>query len=244
MDVSSVIPLDVAASRNAAFEAMIADSVNWPVQSTRVEYLVVNNVTVRRRASDGQWIASGPIPHSLETAIRLLTETETRLKWDIVMDNYVTLGKVDYVLENGYKVAACLTHTRLAPAARGMISSRDFVDASLIVGPGDADVTNKEAYYSLIWQSLDAEEHKDLLAKLELPPAKHSNAAQSIRGINHLGGGRVSLREGMDGSKECWMDYCCRSEIKGSVPGWLVDMGTGGALESVFVEIRKVKNII
>ncbi|KAI9338471.1 hypothetical protein BDR26DRAFT_862936 [Obelidium mucronatum] len=233
---ATILTKERALAMNRDFEEMIADAKNWAIVSNR------NNVTVRKRSADGQWIAQGVLAMPAKVAIQLLTEPESRLKWDKVFDNYVYVESQkfeasDVGIEGTFDVNFSVTHSRLSPAAGGMISSRDFLDTSLVVV---ADESESDPHHSLIWQSLDPLVHGDYISTVTIPPSRSASSAVSIRGVNHLGGCRISIKEGMDKDKECHMDYCVRSDIKGSVPVWLVDMGTGSSLESIFAEIRKL----
>ncbi|KAJ3066379.1 hypothetical protein HDU98_010329 [Podochytrium sp. JEL0797] len=179
---------------------------------------------------------------SAKQAIHLLTHPSTRLKWDAVMDNYnyVVEKETFEGIDEGFHVTAGVTHSRLEPAARGMIAARDFVDVSVVVVVADEGV--KDPHYSLIWESLHVDTHKEFIDGLEIPGSRNAGVtAEAVRGHNFLGGLRVSHLEGSNTETECWMEYCVKSDIKGSIPVWIVDMGTGSTLDSIFTELRKTR---
>ncbi|KAJ3126587.1 hypothetical protein HK100_010181 [Physocladia obscura] len=227
---------------NREFETMVSDSQSWPIYSLK------NGITIRKRLSDNQWIASGMLPFDMATALELLTDPLTRLTWDKVMQTYMTLHHVQVALPAlppACSATASLTYTRVAPAVGGMISSRDFLDVSVVVHPATntedtvvdptENLTNPALHYSLIWESIG----DTLSLNADVTPFLPATATPAIRAHNYLGGCRLSPSS--DSPSSCIMHYCIRSDIKGSVPAWLVDMGIGGSFDSIYNELRKAK---
>ncbi|KAI8619347.1 hypothetical protein BC830DRAFT_1104540 [Chytriomyces sp. MP71] len=218
------------------FDTIMDSAKAWPVQTSK------NNVTVRK-SKDGHWIGQGSIPLGIAKTFELLTDQQARVTWDKVFDVYAYIDTVEFVDVGAVlgevaaaadgTVKAGITYSRLTPAVGGMIASRDFVDATVVTKrPG-----TENKIHDLIWESLDPVVFKDYVASIKLPaPTKSTGSA--VRGRNFLAGARVTKGDG-DGESSCFMEYCIKSDIKGSVPVWLVDMGVGGSLDSIFAELRK-----
>ncbi|KAJ3264063.1 hypothetical protein HDU77_009471 [Chytriomyces hyalinus] len=234
MDATTILTTENISRIKSEFDALMDATSAWPIVTSK------GNVTVRK-SKEGHWVGQGPIPLNVARTIQLLTDPSQRLLWDKVMDVYKYVEIVERVdhskvlgaaeADSG-NVSAGITYTRLTPAVGGMISARDFLDASVVVHrPG-----SESKIHDLVWESLDPDVYGQYIASFNAPPGTKSTGA-AVRGRNYLAGCRVTKLD--TNEEECWMQYCIKSDIKGSVPVWLVDLGVGGSLESIFAELRK-----
>ncbi|KAJ3234831.1 hypothetical protein HDU81_001101 [Chytriomyces hyalinus] len=222
MDANTILTTENISRIKSEFDALMDATSAWPVVTNK------GNVTVRK-SKDGHWVGQGPIPLNVARTIQLLTDPSQRLLWDKVMDVYKYVEKVESVdhskilgpdeAESG-TVSAGITYTRLTPAVGGMISARDFLDASVVVQrPG-----SESKIHDLVWESLDPDTYGAYISSFSAPSGTKSTGA-AVRGRNHLAGCRVTKMD--TNEDECWMQYCIKSDIKGSVPVWLVDLMQG-----------------
>ncbi|KAJ3216243.1 hypothetical protein HDU67_009753 [Dinochytrium kinnereticum] len=111
--------------------------------------------------------------------------------------------------------------------AMWIISARDYIDLRII--------HKTPAAYIVAWVTPDESLLPPHLAAV--PADVDLKNIQPVRGFNHTGGIRVTPVDGVEG--RCKVEYVVHSEIKGQMPVWIVNKGTGGAIDGIFANLRK-----
>ncbi|KAJ3109518.1 StAR- lipid transfer protein 3 [Phlyctochytrium planicorne] len=193
---------------------------NWNFSHKKVAECF-NGVNVKSRTVDWspamQWMGESEIEASAERVFSTLTDYEGRPKWDSVMAAYKNLR---IITEDVH-----LSYTLTQPIF--VISARDYIDLRV--------VRENPTSYVMAWRSPEDGTFPD---EWMAPPSDiELEKLKPVRGFNHVGGIRVSKIEGEP--NKCKVEYMVHSEIKGSMPVWIVNKGTGGAIDGIFASLKK-----
>ncbi|KAI8840895.1 hypothetical protein BC829DRAFT_403020, partial [Chytridium lagenaria] len=169
-----------------------------------------NGILVHSRAVDFSPALQGEVDAPAE---KVFSSSPTlNQDWDPVMAAYRSIQKVD---ENS-DMTFTLTHPMW------MIAARDYFDLRVIRHTGDA--------HMVAWRTpLDGTYNATIPSDVDVTTNK------PVRGFNHVGGIRVSPSKS-DAGKSV-VEYMVHSEIK--MPVWIVNKGTGGAIDGIFTNLRK-----
>ncbi|KAI9356979.1 hypothetical protein DFJ73DRAFT_821692 [Zopfochytrium polystomum] len=165
-----------------------------------------------------QWIGEGEFQYPAEALYRLLTDTVARSKWDTVFAEYRSLHRLSESTD--------ITYSQTKPLVGGMISARDYIDLRV------CRVDASSGRHIMVWADVEA----SLVSALGADVPEVDPTGKIVRGFNHPGGIVIVPRP--DG-KSCFVHYTVHSDIKGTMPVWLVNKGTGGAIDSIFANLKK-----
>ncbi|KAJ3328320.1 hypothetical protein HDU76_010165 [Blyttiomyces sp. JEL0837] len=183
-------------------------------------------------------------PHPPTKIQNILLNTTQRPTWDHVMATYKLLPSPTPSTPATSKTYT-ITYTCTKPILGGLISARDYID--LRVTHFDED----KGSYIMAWSGVNVKSNEDgeddddeleYINGFDLPEELRHEAGSEVhaksgivRGFNFPGG--VYIVPVDSGSSKVY--YTVQSDIKGQVPVWLVNKGTGGALESIFANLKK-----
>ncbi|KAJ3082236.1 hypothetical protein HK102_001844, partial [Quaeritorhiza haematococci] len=158
------------------------------------------------------------MPFAPETILKLIWDTDSRASWDKPLSQ----TKIIKTLRENITVTHSITH----PAAGGLVASRDFIDLNIWKADNPEKSEEPQKIY-MAWVGVPDESVSQFQGTL-LPMDE-----RTVRGYNQVSERVVEE----DGTTATQMTYTVQSEIKGSVPVWVLNRSLGGALETTITAI-------